>query len=756
MAQLAQARPVAPPVPLVEAETEEKSTTPLPATSSIGDQIDATTSSRENLIRQAVERVDLEHLRSMADEPGGYETDELRRLVWPLILGCDIEGKRKGDDKSLEELPAREDERQVKLDIARSLINYPPNVSERERDDLRLRLERAILTVLRKHPALQYFQGYHDIVSILLLTLDDDDLLASTTEQMSLHRIRDSMGPGLEPTLGYLKLAHRLIQRVDPEMYSLVNQAASMPFFALSWALTLFSHDLYEVAVIARLFDFLLAHNPAMISYLVVAILLTKKEDLVECLDQEDNDPAMVHSVLSQLPNLVLSEAPRPLTPGSPRATTKRTEEEYRSEAESETLFSSPSASTSDLSSQLTSVNSSSTLDVSESIISLSEASPPPTSSSSSNSALESYPSGLRHRRTTNRRSERFSFSSFDSDINAFEDSMLSDPDVENLAFSAFPTTTTTTSQSQSYSSSSRSITPPPPPPPPPLHQKSSSSPSPRRNEEFDDTSNVPPPRTVLVEDLIQSALKLYRTYPLTSSSSTTTTTTSCHLSTSIDSTILNHHHSSSSNENDNDKEKEEDKPFSCASSCCYSSIEADKILGPKSCIFTYESSILGILKDEQAEEICKLGQEIINLEALLPDPPPPEEDDGDEVEEEEEEEEDGFELVGGGGDKSKDKRKKKKKKSLTPSGTGASSINGRINLGPHGWLVVGGVAVATAAVAYGVYGGGRVGGATTTIRGNIGTGGLGLRTGFGGIGGVKPPITPSSQDTTEFFKKLS
>jgi hypothetical protein len=57
-------------------------------------------------------------------------------------------------------------------------------------------------------------------------------------------------------------------------MYSLVNQAATMPFFALSWALTLFSHDLYEVAVIARLFDFLLAHNPAMISYLVVAVRL--------------------------------------------------------------------------------------------------------------------------------------------------------------------------------------------------------------------------------------------------------------------------------------------------------------------------------------------------------------------------------------------------------------------------------------------------------------------------------------------------
>jgi hypothetical protein len=61
----------------------------------------------------------------------------------------------------------------------------------------------------------------------------------------------------------------------------------------------------------------------------------------------------------------------------------------------------------------------------------------------------------------------------------------------------------------------------------------------------------------------------------------------------------------------------------------------------------------------------------------------------------------------------------------------------GRINLGPHGWLVVGGVAVATAAVAYGVYGGG---GAAGGVRGNgangLGTGGLGLRTGTNGLMG--------------------
>jgi len=48
---------------------------------------------------------------------------------------------------------------------------------------------------------------------------------------MSLHRIRDSMGPGLEPTLGYLKYVPRLHFAVDLFLISilLLSQACSSP-----------------------------------------------------------------------------------------------------------------------------------------------------------------------------------------------------------------------------------------------------------------------------------------------------------------------------------------------------------------------------------------------------------------------------------------------------------------------------------------------------------------------------------------------
>lgn len=371
----------------------------------------------------------------------------------------------------------------------------------------------------------------------------------------------------------------------------------------------------------------------------------------------------MVHSVLSQLPNIVLSPPPaRAVSPASPIPPSAKPDA-YASEAESEPLFSSASASTSTLSLDLSS-STSSAIDVSESLISLSEATSP---------LLEPI-STLRHRKPT--RGDRLSFSSFDSDINALDDSMLTDPDIDNPAFSSLPIR--------------RSSPPTPSPPTTPLRSATSYSTSPG-NDEF-----KRPPRTVDVEDLIRSALALWETYPLVSN----TASSIASIDTSITST-------------DDDRSA--------------SALGADKILGPKSCIFTYSASLDGSLSDSEAERICAEGVDIVHLEALLPDSVAEEEEgDGDGLEDDEEEEE-GFEFVGSSPNDPKSKRRRRRSSKVPPS-----SINGRINLGPHGWLVVGGVAVASA-LAYSVYNGRGQG----TFAG-LGTGGLGLRT-AGVATGVKP-----------------
>lgn len=137
-----------------------------------------------------------------------------------------IEGDEdeKADVRRKEDIPHK-DEYQVHLDVERSFFHFsmgkqdvrlcialcrPDKHSlypDQNREKLRGQLNSIIIDTLRKYPSLHYFQGYHDIVSVILLVADDDiDLAHRMTVQISLFHIRDSMMEGLEPVIGYLRL----------------------------------------------------------------------------------------------------------------------------------------------------------------------------------------------------------------------------------------------------------------------------------------------------------------------------------------------------------------------------------------------------------------------------------------------------------------------------------------------------------------------------------------------------------------------
>lgn len=93
----------------------------------------------------------------------------------------------------------------------------------------------------------------------------------------------DVPGPSLRPTEACLPcspcnasstpISAKL--QADVELHarltSLDEPALETPYFALSWQLTLFAHDVGDLAQIARLFDFFLASHPVMPLYLAAA-----------------------------------------------------------------------------------------------------------------------------------------------------------------------------------------------------------------------------------------------------------------------------------------------------------------------------------------------------------------------------------------------------------------------------------------------------------------------------------------------------
>jgi hypothetical protein len=168
--------------------------------------------------------------------------------------------------------------------------------SEKELDGRKKELSDVITNVLRRNPFLCYFQGYHDIVQVFLLVLGKDKATLAVS-YLSLFRIRDFMLPSLQPSLTHLQLLPAIVYAVDAKLCQ--HLLGTRPFFALAATLTLYSHEIEDYGKIARLFDFLLAHEPATSIYVFAVIVLSRKEELF---DIPADEPEMLHFTLSKLP----------------------------------------------------------------------------------------------------------------------------------------------------------------------------------------------------------------------------------------------------------------------------------------------------------------------------------------------------------------------------------------------------------------------------------------------------------------------
>lgn len=158
----------------------------------------------------------------------------------------------------------------------------------------KITLYNLIVKVLRVNPMLHYFQGYHDIAQVFLLVLGETAAFTAVS-RVSLLRIRDYMLSSLGPSTRHLHLIPAILKCTDPNLAQHLSNTP--PYFALSSVLTLYAHEIQKYADIARLYDFILAHEPVMTVYLFVALIIYRREEILEIEDQD-----MLLFVLSKLP----------------------------------------------------------------------------------------------------------------------------------------------------------------------------------------------------------------------------------------------------------------------------------------------------------------------------------------------------------------------------------------------------------------------------------------------------------------------
>lgn len=263
----------------------------------------------------------------------GLVSTSLRARVWPLLLNVDpLEKPHANSSDRLfssdfshfgtNDLPPHKDEGQVMLDIKRlftvmshfnSLHNsvnssFTTILCPDEVEGMRKRLFCLVVRVLRKYPFLNYYQGYHDVASVVLLLyndvgLSDDEQAFLLLEKLTVSHLRDFMISDIALSINHLKLIPCIIEEVDQTLFELIRQssnsfiASNGAYFdykflqALLSVLTLFSHDVTNSNHLLVIWDFIFSYNSVAVSlYIYVATIVYFKKHILSQLGVSDTD----------------------------------------------------------------------------------------------------------------------------------------------------------------------------------------------------------------------------------------------------------------------------------------------------------------------------------------------------------------------------------------------------------------------------------------------------------------------------------
>lgn len=244
---------------------------------------------KENILR-AIKNKNIFELRKLSRK--GFIDNELRKKVWPILLGCDEFDNNEyliNNDHNYYE--------QIKKDTIRSMHHfditkcYSINRRQREQETL----ERILNGIFGKNLDLHYTQGFHDMCSVFYIVCGEN-LGLKLSENLAKRHMRDLVRDNMNVYQFILKLLFPLLSLIDNELYNkLVIESKVSSIFALSWLLTWFAHNIETFNDITRLYDFFLSTHPLMPLYFTCSILMDENYVRSKLLNINNLDQGKLH-----------------------------------------------------------------------------------------------------------------------------------------------------------------------------------------------------------------------------------------------------------------------------------------------------------------------------------------------------------------------------------------------------------------------------------------------------------------------------
>ena len=249
-------------------------------------------------LAKAVADNDVKALKKFARRTNGFQTAEIRRKVWPLILG--VNRYETVEFRSYQRSGEHSDDSQIRCDVDRSMwsVSSTTQWNDSLRSVRRNALYHIIRAIISRNSSLHYYQGFHDVVSIFVLVLEDDYLAFQVAERVATVFLADCMREDFVVISEVMRFIFPLLEASDPEVTNVLKTAGIEPYFVVSWLLTWFSHDVKDLGVVSRIFDVMLCSHPLYCLYMCAALVVENRDEILTC----ENDFGTLHTCLVHMP----------------------------------------------------------------------------------------------------------------------------------------------------------------------------------------------------------------------------------------------------------------------------------------------------------------------------------------------------------------------------------------------------------------------------------------------------------------------
>ena len=102
--------------------------------------------------------------------------------------------------------------------------------------------------------------------------MSNEVIAFAVAEKVCLKYFVDMMAPDFKIIAQSMSLISRVIEVFDPALQEHLAAADLEPFFAISWVLAWFSHEVKSLSEVTRIFDAMLCSHPLFSMYLSAAV----------------------------------------------------------------------------------------------------------------------------------------------------------------------------------------------------------------------------------------------------------------------------------------------------------------------------------------------------------------------------------------------------------------------------------------------------------------------------------------------------